>query len=644
MILLRDWRAGKQLSLDDKELLAKHVELQEDLRDKSKKFKDLVVVFNPVSPARPQAFLLHLVLSQGHFTTGMLRLVIEMISNLGNMSKCVLYVFTEWGLLKNPMRKVFVDAQLCKNIDMSEPLHVREAEARKIFRRWVNSEHLYSTHPQKRWTMWLEMAWDVIWKFVVEDKIEYNESPPVLIASLVKAASEVERTALANTREVLATALFANGCHKKGSRVVSSNPSTNGDEEDIEGSTSATSEFDEGNVEGSNSLIFAADEEKVLNCEVQDWYPVIEKAPGQSDASFAEQNRALKEGISSINNYINGEQMVHGPVLIGPPGAGKTFLFSLCCMYAMVKALRVYVVALTAERAMEMGGSHLHQFFSLREPSGTKMMNAQRMANRACADLQRSPAKLAIIRTMHVLAIEEIGVISREMMKVLDLILQRLRKSVLPFGGVLVLATGDPRQLQPVQGYPAFLMPNLLYDLKPLVLKEYVRCAEDLELQRLLRLIQLVDLEPAQIQEVEEILKANIHPENVHLTTDTLPAGCHFVVPTRKASTEISKQRTRNRRKKIEDFNRRNPNNKKILLTNKAVDYCECTRAQFQKAGRDVTRDLNLLLVEPEELFISEGEVYRFTCNDKSLRFTQGQLCMIKKVHPASSEFDLPTV
>ena len=68
--------------------------------------------------------------------------------------------------------------------------------------------------------------------------------------------------------------------------------------------------------------------------------------------------------------------------------------------------------------------------------------------------LSKKPVQLAMLQRLKVLFIEEIGLLSAQLFAALDNILRYVRGSNQPMGGILVIATGDPYQLAPVDGTP----------------------------------------------------------------------------------------------------------------------------------------------------------------------------------------------
>jgi hypothetical protein len=157
-----------------------------------------------------------------------------------------------------------------------------------------------------------------------------------------------------------------------------------------------------------------------------------------------------------------------------------------------------------------MGGTHMHQFFAIREVAGTKTKDAARIAENALLNLQNAPIKRALVRAMDVIAFEEIGLLSNEYLNVIDKILQNVRDSKSPFGGVILMSTGDPRQLPPIDGKPVWISTNMFATFRPYILRDYVRCAEDDNLKKALRLLQKVSMTLADVEEFLHIIREKV--------------------------------------------------------------------------------------------------------------------------------------
>jgi hypothetical protein len=88
------------------------------------------------------------------------------------------------------------------------------------------------------------------------------------------------------------------------------------------------------------------------------------------------------------------------------------------------------------------------------------------------------------LMTLDVLFIDELGQWSDGYIAVIDIILRRVRGSNAFFGGVLVFATMDWKQLKPISGLPAMLSPSMITSYTFLDLGHSVRARGDPNLQR----------------------------------------------------------------------------------------------------------------------------------------------------------------
>lgn len=126
--------------------------------------------------------------------------------------------------------------------------------------------------------------------------------------------------------------------------------------------------------------------------------------------------------------------------LTGKAGTGKTtFLHDL----RMSSPKRMMVTAPTGVAAINAGGVTLHSFFQL--PFGPFVPGA------SMAEHNRfSKEKINIIRSLHLLVIDEISMVRADMLDAVDAVLRRFRDRNKPFGGVQLLLIGDLFQLPPV--------------------------------------------------------------------------------------------------------------------------------------------------------------------------------------------------
>lgn len=126
--------------------------------------------------------------------------------------------------------------------------------------------------------------------------------------------------------------------------------------------------------------------------------------------------------------------------LTGKAGTGKTtFLRNL--KGNLGKSM--VVVAPTGVAALNAGGVTIHSLFQLPMgpiPPGTIGSTRQRF----------SREKIAILRSVDLLVIDEVSMVRSDVMDALSDVLRRFRNGALPFGGVQLLMIGDVSQLAPV--------------------------------------------------------------------------------------------------------------------------------------------------------------------------------------------------
>ena len=124
--------------------------------------------------------------------------------------------------------------------------------------------------------------------------------------------------------------------------------------------------------------------------------------------------------------------------------------------FALAKGLFCLVTSLASRRWMHFGGEHIHKLFCL-PPSSS----GSPMAEQALTKLDHRNDKMLLL-ALEVLFVEEVSLISAEQWSAMDNTLQELKQSSLPFGGVLVIESGDQMQLPSIDGNDIFLSPVLL--------------------------------------------------------------------------------------------------------------------------------------------------------------------------------------
>lgn len=130
--------------------------------------------------------------------------------------------------------------------------------------------------------------------------------------------------------------------------------------------------------------------------------------------------------------------------LTGKAGTGKTtFLRSLSASTAK----RHVVLAPTGVAAINADGATIHSFFQL---SLSPFIPGKGYVTTDDKPKRFRKEKLALIRTLDLIIIDEISMVRPDVLDAVDDVLRYIRNSNRPFGGVQLLLIGDLRQLAPV--------------------------------------------------------------------------------------------------------------------------------------------------------------------------------------------------
>lgn len=213
------------------------------------------------------------------------------------------------------------------------------------------------------------------------------------------------------------------------------------------------------------------------------WDPTrsLVQAAGQNRALFEEQSLALCTAVYSIQKYGSSAvgraslTLTKNVITHGTPGSRKSFVGQTNVMYVLSQGLRCLSTTLMAPRANQIGGIHYHHIFCLNVNHNSACIQPYREAELAMQKLRNKPTYIHALLTMNVMFLDEAGQISAEQLAVFDIILRKLRKSLAPFGGVLLLGTMDHTQLQPIAALPFLLFTSVLTCFTMVQLKVSVR-------------------------------------------------------------------------------------------------------------------------------------------------------------------------
>ncbi|MFI3286591.1 MAG: AAA family ATPase [Rikenellaceae bacterium] len=130
--------------------------------------------------------------------------------------------------------------------------------------------------------------------------------------------------------------------------------------------------------------------------------------------------------------------------LTGKAGTGKTTF-----LHSVVQSInkRVVVAAPTGVAAINARGVTLHSLFQL--PFGPNVPEVKLSGN-DFAFRKIGRKRLALIRSIELLVIDEISMVRCDLLDAVDETLRRIRRNSAPFGGVQLLMIGDIEQLSPI--------------------------------------------------------------------------------------------------------------------------------------------------------------------------------------------------
>lgn len=131
--------------------------------------------------------------------------------------------------------------------------------------------------------------------------------------------------------------------------------------------------------------------------------------------------------------------------LTGEPGAGKTFVTNQYIDWLQAYGIKVAITASTGIAATHIGGRTIH--------SWSGMGIRSRITDIEVEDIVSKKQVYDRINETEVLIIDEISMLSADMLNGLDKVCRAGKEdSLLPFGGIQIIASGDFFQLPPIFG------------------------------------------------------------------------------------------------------------------------------------------------------------------------------------------------
>lgn len=145
---------------------------------------------------------------------------------------------------------------------------------------------------------------------------------------------------------------------------------------------------------------------------------------------------------AAFDKIVGGRNNVF---VTGPAGCGKSFLISHIVKWAYENDVRVGITASTGAAAILIGGRTIHSYLGI----GLAKSSAQDLAGKV---MKRAKNIVKRVRALKMLILEEISMISDELLDKIAEFMELIRGDPRPFGGVQVVVCGDFHQLPSVDG------------------------------------------------------------------------------------------------------------------------------------------------------------------------------------------------
>ena len=465
-----------------------------------------------------------------------------------------------------------------------------------LFNRFVKEQLQFYPNGQRIIDSWLIQAGDLFDSVIIDNEIPVSEMPPIQLSTILLEKVEGFEKWKKQLKEDLINAAFR----------------------ELKDAVARC------NIPSLDVLM-----ETTLENQVN-WDPVsnFQQSELQSNDSYREQLFAIKNCVKSIDDYMNVMKSTYtkNVMIVGFPGGGKTFIMMYVLIYAISKGLCIISVAMMAHRACQLGGWHWHKLLRVPVDRGNNM-SVHRMIEVALEKLERHPEQIQFIKNIHIFFDDEAGQRPAQFDDVCDGILRAICGINLYKAGKHSISTFDPTQLQPINGLPFMISPNILPCYNAVQIKNSVR-AQDGDFFR-----------------IQEIARTNykVFETQRHLLTEfkNLCEGFSFVnswddplitpqtfriyarnVPAKQANREY-----------IQSTKQSVPHNLRTESKSKDLEKQRYANQDWVRATPRMTKLLDTELKEPDTLLFFKGAIFQCTYNEDEV-FSQSQLALCYDVPP----------
>ena len=128
--------------------------------------------------------------------------------------------------------------------------------------------------------------------------------------------------------------------------------------------------------------------------------------------------------------------------LTGEPGAGKTYVINCFVNYLRICGVEPAITASTGIAATHIGGMTIHSWSGIGIKTNLDKYDLDKIASSEYISKR--------VRRTRVLIIDEISMLSANMLDMLDMVCREIKQNSEPFGGIQVVLVGDFFQLPPI--------------------------------------------------------------------------------------------------------------------------------------------------------------------------------------------------
>jgi ATP-dependent DNA helicase PIF1 len=200
-----------------------------------------------------------------------------------------------------------------------------------------------------------------------------------------------------------------------------------------------------------------------------------------------------------IETLKNGKNVI----MAAKAGSGKSFLIKQ--LPAFFKEKRVAITSTTGISALGIEGVTIHSFMGVGLGKKSKDI--------LLSEIQRYRNVKKRILCLDILVVDEISMMTSDLLEKIEYILRKIRSSKQPFGGVRLLFSGDFLQLEPIEG-ENILNHELISDFVFINLQNNYRQQGDTRFQELLNNLRVNELTEEDLELIKTRIVEDI-PESV---------------------------------------------------------------------------------------------------------------------------------